>query len=283
MTKRKTVRGASPKPGDVFEVRLNGAFGYIGEVRNGFSVIFDLFTTVRPPLAAIVASGVKEYISVGSESIHSGLWEKIGNSAIVARIVAPVCRVELTPWTGQVFEQDGTVRDSTFLDDHLPLKLVLGEDEVIPRMRYFSGLGGPGSFIPPLEKRDIDPLIGRMSFHKNDVADRVLIAFENLLDDGVTAKAAVRQVIEEFKDECDDEQFSCDFWPALAYIAIKNNCLTPTIRNRALKILNDETVYDLAFEVEDLCERRRAASYRSYAVSDLRKRLNATIKARSEP
>ena len=73
---------------------------------------------------------------------------------------------------------------------------------------------------------------------QDDVADDVLIAFEDALRDGLTAGAALRRVLDDPPYGWDDEDDSATQLLAIAALALQHELLDPDLRERAIAMID---------------------------------------------
>ena len=249
--------------GDVFEVPLgNYWFGYAVQVQHGVTAILDTVAEVRPPLASITKHAICGFFH--SDWPDNGIWQLVGHDAELGKIVAPPHQ-----FLGQVLE-NGVERKATEADSHLPYLRIFGERHIIRKICRHHGLPVPDQFLP---KPSEDPICNAMSINFNDPAEQVRQVFDEELSKGM----ALRETEAYFRDDIKgDSDWEVPFWLVLAYLGLEYECLTERIRKKALKILDSESVFDVAWNwPEENKGQIQAYAERSFVVRQFRRRLQS--------
>lgn len=83
----------------------------------------------------------------------------------------------------------------------------------------------------------------------DDFTSDIRYAFEENLKRGLSVEEATRNILEEFKDDIEDDYYGAIIYLALAELGLKRGCLVSDIKNKALDIVESEESLEIWKEV----------------------------------
>lgn len=260
------------KPGDIIEIPVGD--GWLAYARKYQCLSYRPYRIVskdRPEIADIIASGFLQLRTVAEYQSETGAWPIIGRHPFSPGEDSWAPPVISSGWIS--FREEDRVATPEEIKQ-FPEDIHYDEASFVDLLRK-ELLG-----LPPLRTtapREIqDPLTAAMSIDHNDIAERVILEFDDFVADGLSPEKAIQRTIKRFREELDDSDEEPEVRLALALLGLRNNCLTPQLRESAIDVIESGRCWDVVDRVESESLRKEALEIRERVIKELKIQLAGT-------